>query len=104
MVATSVTKNGGRDVIQWSRHQLQGKKVATSFSGHDIGCKERRSRRHSVVATSITKNGGCDVVQWSRHQLQGIKVATSFSGRDINTESEEVATSFSGRDIRSKEC
>ena len=52
----------GRDVIQLSRHQLQGIQVATSFSGRDISYKERRSR----------------------HQLQGKKVATSFSGRDIS--------------------
>ena len=43
MVATSVSSKEGRDVIQWSRHQLQEKKVATSFSGRDISYKERRS-------------------------------------------------------------
>ena len=58
MVATSVTRKEGCDIIQWSRHQLQRIEVATSFSGRDI-------------------------IQWSRHQLQGKKVGTSFSGRDI---------------------
>ena len=83
MVATSIIKKGGRDVIQWSRHQLQGIMVATSFSGHDISCNERRSRRSSVVATSDVKKRGRDVPQWSRHQLQRMEVVTSFSCRDI---------------------
>ena len=69
VVATSDPRKEGRDVIQWSRHQIQGKKVATSLSGRDITSKER----------------GRDVIQRSRHQLQGKKVATSFSGRDIRS-------------------
>ena len=84
VAATSITRKEGRDVIQWSRHQLQGKKVATSFSGRDIRYKERRSRRHSVVATSVTRKEGHDVIQWLQHQLQGKKVTMSFSGRNIN--------------------
>ena len=84
MVATSVTKKEGRDVTQWSRHQLQRMEVATSFSGHDISYKERRSRCRSVVATSVARKQGRDVTQWSRHQLQRMEVATSFSGRDIS--------------------
>ena len=99
VVATSTTKREGNDVVKWSRHQLQGKEVATSFSCRDINCedlrlrhhlavvtssaKERRSRHHSVVATSATKREGRDVVKRSRHQLQGKEVATSFSCRDI---------------------
>ena len=102
MVATSVARKEGHDIIHWSRHQLQGKKVATSFSGCDISYKERRLRRH----------------QWSRHQLQGIKVAPSFNGRNISYKElrsrhhSVVATSItrkegrdviSGRDISYKE-
>ena len=52
MVATSVPKKEGSDVIKRSRHQMQGKEVATSISGRDISCKERRSRHHLAVATS----------------------------------------------------
>ena len=84
-VATSVARNSGRDVIQLSLHQLQGKKVTTSFSCRDISYKERRSRHHLAVATSVARNSGRDVIQLSRHQLQGKKVATSFSGRDIRS-------------------
>ena len=35
----NVAKKEGRDVIQWSRHQLQGKEVAISFSCRDIRSK-----------------------------------------------------------------
>ena len=56
VVATSVTRKERRGVIQWSRHQLQGKKVATSFSGRDISCKELRSRRQLAIVTSDAKN------------------------------------------------
>ena len=83
MVATSVTRKEGRDIIQWSQHQLQGIKVTTSFSGRDISCKESSSQHHSMVATSVARNQGHNIIQWSRHQLQGKKVATSFRGRDI---------------------
>ena len=54
-VATSkelTIQKGEVATIQWSRHQLQGKKVTTLFSGRDINYKERRSRRHLAVATS----------------------------------------------------
>ena len=84
MVATSVARKEGRDIIYRSRHQFQRNKVATSFSGRDISCKERRSRHHLSVATSVPKKEGRDIIQWSRHQLQGKKVTTSFSGRDIS--------------------
>ena len=62
VVATSVAKKEGRDIIQWSRHQLRVIKVATSFSGHDISYEERMSRRHSVVAISVAKKEGRDVI------------------------------------------
>ena len=86
MVATSVTRKEGRDVIQWSRHQLQGKKVATSFRGRNIRCKKLRSRRHSAVATSDLRNAKsksrpnksfCDVAETT-------EVATKNRGLDIN--------------------
>ena len=126
MVATSVARNSGRDVIQWPRHQLQGIQVATAFSFRDISYKELRSRRHSVVATSVVRNSGHDVIQLSRHQLQGKKVATSFNGRDISykgrrsdprgvkgksrpnksfsdvAETKEVVTKNQGRDINNQ--
>ena len=35
----------GRDIIQWSRHQLPRKEVATSFSCRDNSCIESRSRQ-----------------------------------------------------------
>ena len=89
----------GRDIIQWSRHQMLRKEVATFLSGRDISCKEWRSRHHLAVATSaaskegrdiiqrsrhhLQKKQGRDVSQWSRHQLQVKKVATSISCRDI---------------------
>ena len=53
---------------------MQEIKVATSFIGRDIRCKEKK------VATLFN---GRDIIQWSRHQLQRKKVATSFSGCDI---------------------
>ena len=102
MVATSVPKKEGRDVIKWSRHQLPGKevattfsgrdikckrnKVATSFSGREISCKERRSGHHLAVATSNPRDAKdksrpnkslCDVAET-------IEVATKNRGRDIN--------------------
>ena len=83
MVATSTVKKDGRHIIQWSQHQLKGKKVATSFSGRDISCQERRSRHHSAIMTSDTKRKGHDIIKWSRHKLQGKKVATSLSSHDI---------------------
>ena len=61
VVATSAARYH-RDIIQWSRHQLQGIMVGTSFSGHDISCNERRSRRSSVVATSDVKKRGRDII------------------------------------------
>ena len=76
VAATSDPRKEGHDVIQWSRHQLQGKKVATSFSGRDITSKERRSRRHSAVATSVTWKEGRNVIQRSRHQIQGMLKAS----------------------------
>ena len=79
------------------------KRVATSFHGRDISCKELRSRRHSVVATSAARNQGRNFIPWSRHQMQRSKVATSRRGRDINTASEDVAMLFNGRDIKCKE-
>ena len=85
MVATSVARNSGRDVIQWSQHQLQG----------------------IQAATSVARNSGLDVIQVSRHQLQGIKVATSFNGRDISCKGRRsrhhlaVATS-DPRDVKGK--
>ena len=109
MVATSVARKEGRDVIQWSRHQLQEIKVATSFNGRDISCKKLRSRHHLVVVTSVTRKEGRDIIQWSRHQFQGKKVVTSFSGRDISYKERRsrhhlaVATSSNGRDISYKE-
>ena len=107
MVATSDTKKEGRDIIQWSRQQLQRIKVTTSFSGRDIRYKERRSRHHSVVATSVAKKEGRDIIQRSRRQIQRKEVATSFSGRDISYKERrsrhhlEVATS-DPRDVKGK--
>ena len=102
MVATSVPKKEGRDVIKRSRHQFPGKEVATSFSGRDIkckrkkvvmsfngrdiSCKERRSRHHLVVATSNPRDSKdksrpnkslCDIAETT-------EVATKNRGRDIN--------------------
>ena len=86
MVATSAASKEGRDIIQWSRHQLQGSKVATSFSGRDISCKERRSRHHLVVATSDPRDAKgksrpnksfCDIVETT-------EVVKKNRGRDIN--------------------
>ena len=51
-IATSTLNRSCRDVLQWSRHQLQGIMVATSFSGRDISCKEWRLRHHLAVTTS----------------------------------------------------
>ena len=88
MVATSVASKEGRDIIQWSRHQLQVKKVATSFSGRDILYKELRSRHHSAVATSDPKDAKgksrpnksfCDVAATT-------EVTTKNQGRDINNQ------------------
>ena len=55
-IARSDAKNGGRDVIQRSRHQMQRMEVAMSFSGRDIKCKEWRSRHHLTIATSVARN------------------------------------------------
>ena len=86
IVATLDPRKEGHDVIQWSRHQLQGKTVATLFSSRDISYKERRSRRHSAVATSDPRDAKgksrpnksfCDVAKTT-------EVATKNRGRDIN--------------------
>ena len=88
MVATSVTRKEGREIIQWSRHQLQGKKVATSSSGYDISYKERRSRNHLAVATldprdakgkSRPNKSLCDVAETT-------EFATKNRGHDINNQ------------------
>ena len=86
MVATSVVRKGGRDIIkqsrhqmqkkegrdiiQWSRHQLQGKEVTTSFSCHDIrskGCEDKSRPNKSL----------CDIVETT-------EIATKNRGRDSN--------------------
>ena len=61
----------------------ESKEVATSFSGRNSSCTERRSRRHLAVATIVARKGGRDIIQWSRHQLQRVEVATSFSSHEI---------------------
>ena len=38
VVVTSVTRKAGRDIIQLSRHQMLGKKVATSVRCRDTRC------------------------------------------------------------------
>ena len=59
-----------------------------SFRGRDNSCKERRSRRHSVVATSHPRDAKgksrpnksfCDVAETT-------EVATKNRGRDINNQ------------------
>ena len=75
----------GRDIIQWSRHHLQVKKVATSFRCRDIICKERRLRHHLAVATSDPRD-------------DEDKSRPNKSSYDI-TETTEVATKNRGRDI-----
>ena len=81
MVATSDPKKGGRDVIQWSRHQLQTIKDATSLSDRDISCKERLA-----VATSDPRNAKDksrpNKSLWD--EAETTKVATKNRGRDIN--------------------
>ena len=76
----------GHDIIKRLRHHLQRIKVATSFSGRDISCKERRSRHHLAVATSDPRDAKdklrqnkslCDVTETT-------EVATKNRGRDIN--------------------
>ena len=65
VVTTSVTRKEGPDLLQWSRHQLQGIMVVTSVTrkeGRDISYKERRSR----------------------HQMLRKEVTTSLSDRDIS--------------------
>ena len=123
MVATSVARKEGRDIsykeskvatslsgrdISYkeirSRHQLQEKKVmtsfggrdisykenkvATSFSGHDISCKERRSRHHSAVATSDPRNAKSKSrPNKSFYDIaETTKVDTKNRGRDINNQ------------------
>ena len=88
MVTTSVARKEGRDIIQWSRQQLQGKKVATSFSGRDISCKERRSRHHLAVATSDSRDakGKSRLNKSFRDVAETTKVATKNRGRDINNQ------------------
>ena len=87
-VATSVARKEGRDVIQCSRHQLQRRKVATSFSGCDISFQELRSQHHSVVATSDPR----DAKGKSRPNKSFCGVAeiteveTKNRGRDINNQ------------------
>ena len=86
MVATSVAKKEGRDIIQRSRHQIQRVKVETSLSSRDIRCMERRSRHHLAIATSDPRDAKdksrpneslCDLAET-------IEVATKNRGRDIN--------------------
>ena len=61
----------------------ESKEVATSFSGRNNSCIERRSRRHLADLTTVARKGGRDIIQWSRHQLQKLEVTTSFSSRNI---------------------
>ena len=88
MVSTSVTRKEGRDIIQWSRHQMLRKEVATSLSGRDISCKEWRSRHHLVVTTSDPR----DAEDKSRPNkssydiAETTEVATKNRGRDINNQ------------------
>ena len=88
VVTTSIAKKEGRDIIQWSRHQLQRIEVATSFSSRDIRYKERRSRHHLAVVTSDLK----DVKGKSRPNkslydvAETTEVATKNRGRDINNQ------------------
>ena len=102
MVATSVALKEGRDIIKRSRHQLRKlevatsfssreiinkrKKVATSVSGRDNSCKERRSQHHLAVTTSYPRDAKdksrpnkslCDIAETT-------EVATKNRGRDIN--------------------
>ena len=88
MVTTSVTRKEGRDVIQLSQHQLQGKKVATSFSCRDISYKERRSRHHLVVATSDPRdvNGKSRPNKSFYNVAETKEVATKNQGRGINNQ------------------
>ena len=88
VVMTLVTRKEGRDIIQWSRHQLLGNKVTTSFSGRNISCKELRSRHHLAVATSDPRDAKgksrpnksfCDVAEIT-------EVATKNRGRNINNQ------------------
>ena len=72
-----VTSRRGRDV------NTESEDVATSFSGCDISCNERRSRHHSVVAALVIKKGGCDVIQWSRHHSVVATSDVKKRGRDI---------------------
>ena len=116
MVATSVAKKGGRDIIKLPRHQLRRLEVATSSAKergsrrHSVvatsTAKKRRSRHHSVVATSVAKKGGHDIIKLSRHQLRRLEVATSFSSRDIISKGKKarhhsmIATSSTKREAR----
>ena len=86
MVATSVAMEEGRDIIQWSRHQMLRKEVATFLSGYDISCKEWRSRHHLAVATSDPRDdedksrpnkSSCDITETT-------EVAIKNRGRDID--------------------
>ena len=85
VAATSVIKKGGRDVIQWSRHQMLRKEVVTFLSGRDISCKEWMSRDHLAVTTSHPRD-------------DEDKSRQNKSSYDI-TETTEVATKNRGRDI-----
>ena len=86
MVATLVSKKKGRDIIQWSRHQIERVKVTTSLSSRDIRYTESRSRHHLAVATSDPRDAKdksrpnkslCDVAKTT-------EAATKNRGREIN--------------------
>ena len=86
MVATSDVKKRGRDVPQWSRHQMLRKEVATFLNGRDISCKEWRSQHRLAVATSDLRDAedksrpnksSCDIAETT-------EVATKNRGRDID--------------------
>ena len=76
----------------------------TSFSGHNISCKELRSRRHLAVATSVARE-----LRSRRH----LAVMTSYP-RDAKdksrpnksfcdvAETTEIATKNQGRDINNQ--
>ena len=86
VVATSAARYHGRDISQWSRHQMLRKEVGTFLSGRDISCKEWKSRNHLAVATSHPREAEdklrpnksfCDITETT-------KVATKNQGRDID--------------------
>ena len=96
VVATSIAKTRGRDVIKQSRQQKQGKEVttpsrsrdshyrekevATTFSGRDIKCTQLRSR-HQLHQRHITTKQ-----RLLRQRQRQKKVMTRSSCRDINNQ------------------